>query len=85
MTAMTASVIVAAGLATAFLVDTPTPGHPAAWSRTAVSCKPAAASDVPADYLLYHALVAPYPATPPGPPETGRVHASCAPHKVIRT
>lgn len=84
MTAMTASVIVAAGLATAFLVDTPAP-QPAAWSRTAVSCKPVTASGVPADYLLYHALVAPYPATPPGQADTDRRHASCTPHEVIRT
>jgi hypothetical protein len=84
MTTMTASVIVAAGLATAFLVETPAP-DPAAWSRAAVSCEPAAAPAVPADYLLYHALVAPYPATPPGAAGTGRLQASCAPHKVIRT
>lgn len=84
MTAMTASVIVAAGLATAFLVEMPAPDL-AAWSRTAASCEPAAASAVPADYFLYHALVAPYPATPPGAAGTGRPQASCTPHKVIRT
>jgi hypothetical protein len=84
MTAMTASVIVAAGLATAWLVETPAP-ELAAWSRAAVPCKPAAASAVPADYFLYHALAAPYPATPPGAADTGRPQPSCTPHKVIRT
>jgi hypothetical protein len=76
--------IAAAGLATALLVDTPT-AEVAAWSRTAASCKPAAGPAVPADYLLYHALVAPGPVLPYGQADTPRLHASCTPHKVIRT
>lgn len=76
--------IAAAGLATALLVDTPDTGM-AAWSRTAVSCMPAAEPAVPADYLLYHALVAPGPVSPHGQADKPGLQASCTPNKVIRT
>lgn len=72
--------IVAAALTAALLVGLPARDE-VARIEPAVACAPAAASAVPTDYLLYHALVAPVPTL------SGKqsLHASCMQQKVIRT
>ena len=47
-------------------------------------CPPAAATPVPADYWLYHALVAPTPTLAPPQSAASRVRTACT-SKVIRT
>ena len=80
MTNTAQTMIVAAGMAVALLIGLPardvTAGDP-----PGVACEPATVSAVPAEYLFYHALVAPAPAL------SGKrsIHAPCKQQKVIRT
>lgn len=48
-------------------------------------CPPVAAATVPADYWLYHALVAPTPTLAPPVSALSRVRTACTAGKVIRT
>jgi predicted permease len=48
-------------------------------------CPPVAAAAVPADYWLYHALVAPTPTLTPPVSAAPHVRTACAAGKVIRT
>mgnify|MGYP000038170286 CR=1 FL=1 len=54
-------------------------------SQSAQVCPPASVAAVPADYWVYHALVAPYPTLTPPVSAAPRVHAACTASKVIRT
>jgi hypothetical protein len=70
------------------LTGLPVAGHSAdavvrAQPRTV--CQPAAAATVPADYWLYHALVAPTPTLTPPRSAASRVRTACTAGKVIRT
>lgn len=66
----------ATGLAAALLAAVPA-SDVAARTSPALTCVPA----VPAEYVFYHALAASHPALPG---KRGG-HASCIPHKGIRT
>jgi len=48
-------------------------------------CPPVAAAAVPAEYWLYHALVAPTPTLAPPVSAAPHVRTACAAGKVIRT
>jgi hypothetical protein len=61
-------------------------GDAIARSQPAPVCPPArAAAAVPADYWVYHALVAPYPTLTPPVSAAPRVRSACTASKVIRT
>ncbi|MDO9636735.1 MAG: hypothetical protein Q7I95_07220, partial [Thiobacillus sp.] len=60
-------------------------GDAVARSQPAPVCPPASAAAVPADYWLYHALVAPYPTLTPPVSAAPRVHTACTASKGIRT
>ncbi|HWR75919.1 MAG TPA: hypothetical protein VN283_01755 [Thiobacillus sp.] len=60
-------------------------GDAVARSQPAAVCPPATAAAVPADYWVYHALVAPYPTLTPPVSAAPRVRTACTAYKVIRT
>ncbi|MDO9468467.1 MAG: hypothetical protein Q7J36_14305 [Thiobacillus sp.] len=60
-------------------------GDAVARSQPAPMCPPARAATVPADYWLYHALVAPYPTLTPPVSAASRVHTACTASKGIQT
>lgn len=60
-------------------------GDAIARSQPAPVCPPASAAAVPADYWVYHALVAPYPTLTPPVSAAPRVRTACTSSKVIRT
>jgi hypothetical protein len=60
-------------------------GDAVARSQPAPVCPPASAAAVPADYWVYHALVAPYPTLTPPVSAAPRVRAACIASKVVRT
>ncbi len=76
------SVFAAAGFAVLLGLST---SPVAAKPRPVAACAPATTAAVPAEYFLYHALVAPNPVLPSSQAGTRSLHASCTPHKVIRT
>jgi len=80
MNTLSTSLIVAAGLSPFLLLESH--GTDAAhWKTTRAVCPVASTSSVPAQYLDYHARVAPLS----GFPDKATVIASCSPGKVIRT
>jgi hypothetical protein len=80
MNALSTSLIVAAGLSPFLLLEPPKTGA-AGWTTTQAACSAASTLSVPAEYLEYHARVAPLS----GIPGKATVLASCSPNKVIRT
>lgn len=74
--------IALAGLTAALLMLWQAPDA-AARAQPAAACS--AAASVPAEYLFYHALVAPHAALTPPASGTRSLHASCPSKKVIRT
>jgi len=80
MNTLSMFLIAAAGLSAFPLLEPP--GTPAAgWTTTQAACPVASTSSVPAEYLEYHARVAPLS----GVPGKTTILASCPPRKVIRT
>jgi hypothetical protein len=80
MKTLSISLIVAAGLSP-FLLLEPPKADAAHWTRAQAACATSSTLPVPAEYLDYHARVAPLS----GIPGTATVLASCPPRKVIRT
>jgi hypothetical protein len=74
--------ITLAGLAAALMMVWQTPD---AADRSQLAAPCTAAASVPAEYLFYHALVAPHAALPSPASGTRSLHASCPSKKVIRT
>jgi hypothetical protein len=79
MNTLSMPMMAGAGLIAALFAGSSAPGQ-AAKPPSTVSCTPPAAASVPAEYFVYHALVAPHA------PLSGRrgAAATCAPAKVIR-
>jgi hypothetical protein len=80
MNALSTSLIVAAGLSPFLLLDSHATDA-AHWNTAPAACAVPAALSVPAEYLEYHASVAPWS----GIPGKASVLASCPQRKVIRT
>jgi len=80
MNALSTSLIVAAGLSPFLLLESPRTDA-ARWTTTHAACPGTSTLSMPAEYLEYHARVAPLS----GVPGKATVLASCSPRKVIRT
>lgn len=80
MRTLSISLIAAAGLSPLLLLDTSSPAT-AGWTRAGAACAVASTPAVTAEYLEYHAMVAPLAVVPDRPSS----HAACSPRKVIRT